>query len=97
VTTIERRLTAMSQAHQMAGCANPAEDKLVRTVKAGIRRVKGVAQVGKDPLSPELLRQMLPPASGDLRATATAPCCCSASPGLFGAPRWCSCGLRICA
>jgi integrase len=67
--TIERRLTAISQAHQMAGCENPTEDKLVRTVLAGIRRVKGTAQVGKDPLSPELLRRMLGPVSGDLRAT----------------------------
>jgi site-specific recombinase XerD len=67
--TIERRLTAISQAHQMAGCENPTEDKLVRTVLAGIRRVKGTAQVGKDPLSPDLLRRMLGPVSSDLIAT----------------------------
>jgi site-specific recombinase XerD len=67
--TIERRLTAISQAHQMAGYANPTEDKLVRTVLAGIRRVKGTAQVGKEPLSPDLLRRMLGPVSSDLRAT----------------------------
>jgi site-specific recombinase XerD len=67
--TIERRLTAISQAHQMAGYENPTEDKLVRTVLAGIRRVKGTVQVGKDPLSPDLLRRMLGPVSSDLRAT----------------------------
>ena len=56
--TIERHLTAISQAHQLAGVANPIEDKLVRTVMAGIRRVKGTAQRGKEPLSPDLLRKM---------------------------------------
>jgi site-specific recombinase XerD len=56
--TIERHLTSISQAHQLAQLPNPAEDKLVRTVLAGIRRVKGTAQLGKDPLSPTLLRQM---------------------------------------
>ena len=56
--TVERQLTAISQAHQIAGVPNPAEDKLVRTVMAGIRRVKGTAQQGKEPLSPALLRQM---------------------------------------
>jgi hypothetical protein len=62
--TIERRLTAISQAHQMAGCENPTEDKLVRTVLTGIRRVKGTAQAGKDPLSPDLLRRMFGPGVG---------------------------------
>jgi len=65
--TVERHLTAISQAHQMAGLANPLEDQLVRTVMAGIRRVKGTAQQGKAPLSADLLRKMLPPAGGDLR------------------------------
>jgi site-specific recombinase XerD len=66
--TIERRLTAISQAHQLAGLPSPAEDKLVRTVMAGIRRVKGTTQTGKDPLSPELLRKMFEGLSGDLQA-----------------------------
>jgi integrase len=39
----------------------------VRTVMAGIRRVKGAAQKGKDPLSPELLRRMLAGAPDNLR------------------------------
>lgn len=65
--TIERHLTAISQAHQFAGFSNPAEDKLVRTVMAGIRRVKGTAQQGKDPLSPGLLRKMFAGAPDDLR------------------------------
>lgn len=65
--TVERHLTSISQAHQLAGYSNPAEDKLVRTVMAGIRRVKGTAQAGKEPLSPELLRKMFEHTSGDLR------------------------------
>jgi site-specific recombinase XerD len=66
--TIERHLTAISQAHQLAGVPNPIEDKLVRTVMAGIRRVKGTAQHGKEPLSPELLRKMFRGAPDNLRA-----------------------------
>jgi site-specific recombinase XerD len=65
--TVERRLTAISQAHQLAGCDNPVEDKLVRTVMAGIRRVKGTAQQGKEPLSPDILRKMFAGAPDDLR------------------------------
>ena len=65
--TVERRLTAISQAHQLAGVENPVEEKLVRTVMAGIRRVKGTAQKGKEPISPELLRRMLAGAGDDLR------------------------------
>jgi site-specific recombinase XerD len=66
--TVERHLTAISQAHQLAGHVNPAEDKLVRTVMAGIRRVKGTAQQGKEPLSPDLLRRMFRNAPEDLRS-----------------------------
>ena len=65
--TVERRLTAISQAHQLAGCPNPAAAKLVRTVMAGIRRVKGTATQGKEPLSPELLRSLLAQAAPGLR------------------------------
>ena len=36
---------------------NPVEDKLVRTVMAGIRRVKRTTQKGKDPLSPRTAAQ----------------------------------------
>ena len=65
--TIERHLTAISQAHQLAGVTNPVEDKLVRTVMAGIRRVKGTAQTGKEPLTPDILRKMFARAPDDLR------------------------------
>jgi site-specific recombinase XerD len=66
--TIERHLAAVSQAHQLAGLANPVEDKLVRTLMAGIRRVKGTAQKGKEPLSAELLRKMFSRMPEDLRS-----------------------------
>ena len=66
--TIERHLAAISQAHQLASVPNPVEDKLVRTVMAGIRRAKGTAQKGKEPLSAELLRKMLSQMPDDLRA-----------------------------
>lgn len=65
--TVERRLTTISQAHQFAGVSNPVEDKLVRAVMAGIRRVKGTAQHGKQPLSPEILRKMFAGLPDDLR------------------------------
>ena len=67
--TVERRLTSIAQAHQMAGYPNPAEDKLVRTVMAGVRRVKGTLQAGKEPLSADLLRQMFAGGKDDLRTT----------------------------
>jgi integrase len=66
--TIERHLAAISQAHQLAGVPNPVGDKLVRTVMAGIRRAKGTAQKGKEPLSAALLRKMLSSLPDDLRA-----------------------------
>jgi integrase len=65
--TVERHVTSISQAHQLAGFPNPAEDKLVRIVLAGIRRVKGTSQAGKDPLSPKLLRKMFAGLPEDLR------------------------------
>jgi site-specific recombinase XerD len=67
--TIERHLAAISQAHQLAGVPNPVEEKVVRTVMAGIRRAKGTAQKGKEPLSAELLRKMISRMPDDLRAT----------------------------
>jgi integrase len=67
--TIERHLAAISQAHQLAGFRNPVEDKLVRTVMGGIRRAKGTAQKGKEPLSADLLRKMFSGMGDDLRAT----------------------------
>ena len=66
-STIARRLSAISQAHQLAGFASPAQEPLVRSVMAGVRRVHGSACDPKAPLSPELLRLLLAHAGPDLR------------------------------
>ncbi|SMO58312.1 site-specific integrase [Melghirimyces algeriensis] len=58
-STLQRRLSAISQAHQTAGYDSPTNSHLVRTVWAGIRRTKGVKEEGKDPILVEDLRQMV--------------------------------------
>lgn len=40
-STIQKKLTAISQAHQAANVENPTESKLVRVEMRGIRRLKG--------------------------------------------------------
>jgi site-specific recombinase XerD len=47
VATLTRRLSAISQAHQMAGHEAPTSAAAVRTVMAGIRRTKGTAAAAK--------------------------------------------------
>jgi integrase len=59
VSTLTRRLSALSQAHQCAGYASPTQDVRVRIVMAGIRRAKGTAPVGKRPVLTEDLRRIL--------------------------------------
>jgi hypothetical protein len=89
--TSERHFTAISQAHQLAGVANPVEDKLVRTAMAGVRRLKGTAQHGKEPLSPELLRQMFTGSPDDLHARRDRALLLGASPAPSGAANWSRC------
>ena len=48
-STLQRRLSAISQAHQLAGHESPTKSAGVRTVWAGIRRTHGSAQEGKAP------------------------------------------------
>src|SRR4051794_36886379 len=48
--TLQRRLSAISQAHKVAGHASPTQDQAVRLVLAGIRRTHGTAQTGKAPV-----------------------------------------------
>src|SRR5579883_2864975 len=57
--TITRRISAISQAHQIAGIATPTKSSQVRLVLAGIRRTKGTAQVAKTPVLVDDLRRML--------------------------------------
>ena len=50
VSTIRRRLTTISQAHERAGHISPTRHPLVRDVLDGIKRELGVLQRGKTPL-----------------------------------------------
>lgn len=55
VSTLTRRLSAISQAHRVAGFSSPTEEAAVRGVMAGIRRTRGTAPTAKRPLLvPEL-------------------------------------------
>jgi integrase len=57
--TLTRRISAISQAHQIAGIDTPTGSAKVRLVMAGIRRTKGTAQTGKTPILVDDLRRML--------------------------------------
>lgn len=58
-STIQRRVTAISQAHQAAGVDNPTRHQAVKAVMAGIRRVHGTRQEGKAPALTDDIRAML--------------------------------------
>ncbi|MBS1828803.1 MAG: site-specific integrase [Acidobacteria bacterium] len=57
--TIIRRISAISQAHQIAGFETPTKTAQVRLVLAGIRRTKGTAQAAKTPVLVDDLRRMI--------------------------------------
>ena len=59
VATLTRRLSAISQAHQLAGHPSPTQDARVRTVMAGIRRTRGTAPGAKKPLLVTELKTIL--------------------------------------
>jgi integrase len=62
--TLQRRLTAISQAHKAADLDTPTADRAVRRIMTGIRRQKGTAQEGKAPAITRVIRAMvahLPP------------------------------------
>jgi site-specific recombinase XerD len=65
-STITRRISAISQAHQTAGVETPTKSSQVRLVLAGIRRTKGTAQTAKTPVLVEDLRRMLAGLPGNL-------------------------------
>ena len=64
--TITRRISAISQAHQIAGMETPTGSAQVRLVMAGIRRTLGTAQEAKTPILVDDLRRMLAGLPGDL-------------------------------
>ena len=59
VATIERRLAAISVAHQMQGLESPTRSSLVRTAMQGVRRRHGSARRQVTPLRLPVLRRLL--------------------------------------
>jgi site-specific recombinase XerD len=57
--TITRRISAISQAHQIAGMESPTRAAKVRLVLAGIRRTLGTAQEAKTPVLVDDLKRMI--------------------------------------
>lgn len=59
VSTLERRIASISQAHQVAEFNSPTSDMKVRTLMQGIRRTKGTVQEGKRPAVTSDIKAML--------------------------------------
>ncbi|NTU85099.1 MAG: site-specific integrase [Chloroflexales bacterium] len=59
VATIQRRLSSISVAHQLAGHPSPTHEAHVRTVMQGIRRTKGAAPAAKEPAVTKVLKAMV--------------------------------------
>jgi site-specific recombinase XerD len=57
--TITRRISAISQAHQIAGMETPTGSAKVRLVMAEIRRTLGTAQDAKTPVMVDDLKRMI--------------------------------------
>lgn len=58
-STLQRRISAISQAHQAAGYESPTRSAVVRTTFAGIRRTLGTAAWGKAPMMTEHVRLLV--------------------------------------
>jgi len=70
-STIQRRLSALSQAHQLAGHdPSPTQEPLVRTTMAGILRTLGMAPTQKAPALTADVRRMVATCPEDTRAGA---------------------------
>jgi len=67
-SSLERRLTSITKAHQAAGLPTPAsmQKAVVSETMKGIRRTLGTAQPGKEPLLTADIRQMLDALDGSL-------------------------------
>jgi len=57
--TLQRRISAIAQAHKLAGHESPTASPKARMVWAGIRRTHGTAQEGKAPALVEDIRAMV--------------------------------------
>ncbi|MTV50866.1 tyrosine-type recombinase/integrase [Heliobacillus mobilis] len=58
-STISRRLSAISKAHEIEGKDSPTHSLIVRTALQGIARLHGSAQQGKSPITVAHLREMI--------------------------------------
>jgi site-specific recombinase XerD len=68
-STIQRRLSAISQAHQLAGhTPSPTSEWVVRATMAGIRRTLGTASAQKAPVATAELRRLLAATPADTLA-----------------------------
>jgi len=59
VSSVQRRATAISMAHQYAGLPSPTQDPVIREYLKGLRREKTVRPAEARPISTQLLRQMI--------------------------------------
>jgi integrase len=64
--TIQRRISAISQAHQAQQLETPTRSLIVRKTLAGIRRTHGTAQTGKAAAVTETIRQLVATLGDDL-------------------------------
>ena len=64
--TLGRRLSAISQAHQLAGHASPTKSAIVKETHRGIRRALGTRQEGKAPAVTADIRRMVDALPGGL-------------------------------
>lgn len=58
-STIQRRISSISQAHQAKGFDSPTHNNLIRSTWAGIKNTHGTAQEGKKPLLIEHVRAIV--------------------------------------
>ncbi|MDQ4078353.1 MAG: tyrosine-type recombinase/integrase [Chloroflexota bacterium] len=66
-STLQRRISAISKAHKMAGHDTPTASEQVKVVMAGIRRTHGTVQEGKAPMTIEMLRTICEQLGQDLQ------------------------------
>lgn len=65
-STLQRRMSAIAQAHKAKGHESPTRAGIVQNVLAGVRRAHGSAQVGKAALLTEDIRAMVAMCEEDL-------------------------------
>ena len=65
ISTIRRRLAAISVRHQRAGLESPCAHRIVREVIRGISRAKGTRRVKKDAITLDVMRALLVAVEGD--------------------------------